>query len=134
MSWVYLFLAIISEVTGTTCMKLSVGFTKVWPSIAIFIFYGISLTSFTIAIKKIDISVAYAVWSGLGISLISTIGILWFEEPVNFLKIASIGIIIIGVIGLNINRFWTKNVEHKGVFFVKLDSYFYCSYATFDTK
>jgi small multidrug resistance pump len=102
MSWVYLFLAIISEVTGTTCMKLSGGFTKVWPSIAIFIFYGISLTSLTIAIKKIDISVAYAIWCGLGISLISTIGILWFEEPVNILKIASIGIIIIGVIGLNI--------------------------------
>lgn len=102
MSWVYLFLAIISEVTGTTCMKLSAGFTKVLPSIAIFIFYGISLTSLTIAIKKIDISVAYGVWSGLGISLIATIGILWFEEPVNFLKIASIGIIIIGVIGLNI--------------------------------
>lgn len=102
MSWVYLFLAIISEVTGTTCMKLSGGFTKVWPSIAIFIFYGISLTSLTIAIKKIDISVAYAIWCGLGISLISTIGILWFEEPVNIVKIASIGIIIIGVIGLNI--------------------------------
>jgi len=102
MSWVYLFLAIISEVTGTTCMKLSGGFTKVLPSIAIFIFYGISLTSLTIAIKKIDISVAYAIWCGLGISLISTIGILWFEEPVNILKIASIGIIIIGVIGLNI--------------------------------
>ncbi|WP_445246886.1 DMT family transporter [Microcoleus sp. OTE_8_concoct_300] len=102
MSWVYLFLAIISEVTGITCMKLSVGFTKLLPSIAIFIFYGISLTSLTIAIKKIDISVAYAVWSGLGTSLIATIGILWFEEPVNFLKIASIGIIIIGVIGLNI--------------------------------
>ena len=102
MSWVYLFLAIISEVTGTTCMKLSGGFTKIWPSIAIFIFYGISLTSLTIAIKKIDISVAYAIWCGLGISLISTIGILWFEEPVNILKIASIGIIIIGVIGLNI--------------------------------
>jgi len=83
-------------------MKLSGGFTKVWPSIAIFIFYGISLTSLTIAIKKIDISVAYAIWCGLGISLISTIGILWFEEPVNILKIASIGIIIIGVIGLNI--------------------------------
>ena len=102
MSWVYLFLAIISEVAGTTCMKLSVGFTKVLPSIAIFIFYGISLTSLTIAIKKIDISVAYAIWCGLGISLISTIGILWFEEPVNILKIASIGMIIIGVIGLNI--------------------------------
>ena len=83
-------------------MKLSGGFTKVLPSIAIFIFYGISLTSLTIAIKKINISVAYAIWCGLGISLISTIGILWFEEPVNILKIASIGIIIIGVIGLNI--------------------------------
>ncbi|MEH1770595.1 DMT family transporter [Nostoc sp.] len=103
MSWLFLFLAIISEVTGTTCMKLSAGFTQLLPSVSMVIFYGISLTSLTFAIKKIDVSVAYAIWSGLGTVLIATIGILWFKEPANALKIISIGLVIIGVIGLNIS-------------------------------
>ncbi|MEH1924654.1 DMT family transporter [Nostoc sp.] len=103
MSWLFLLLAIMSEVTGTTCMKLSVGFTQLLPSIAMVIFYGISLTSLTFAIKKIDVSVAYAIWSGLGTVLIAIIGILWFKEPANTLKIISIGLVIMGVIGLNIS-------------------------------
>ncbi len=103
MSWMYLFFAIISEVTGTTCMKLSGGFTKVLPSIAMVIFYGISLTSLTIAIKNIDVSVAYAVWSGIGTALITIIGILWFKEPATAFKIISIGLVIVGVIGLNLS-------------------------------
>lgn len=66
MSWLFLFLAVISEVTGTTCMKLSAGLTQLLPSLSMVIFYGISLTSLTFAIKKIDVSVAYAdlVWYG----------------------------------------------------------------------
>lgn len=103
MSKLFLLLAIISEVTGTTCMKLSAGFTQILPSVSMVIFYGISLTSLTFAIKKIDVSVAYAIWSGLGTVLIATIGILWFKEPANALKIISIGLVIIGVIGLNIS-------------------------------
>ncbi len=103
MSWLFLLLAIISEVTGTTCMKLSAGFTQLLPSVSMVIFYGMSLTSLTMAIKKIDISVAYAIWSGLGTALLTTIGILWFKEPATALKIISIGLVIIGVIGLNMS-------------------------------
>ena len=103
MSRLFLLLAIISEVTGTTCMKLSAGFTQLLPSVSMIIFYGISLTSLTIAIKKIDVSVAYAVWSGLGTVLIATIGILWFKEPATALKIISLGLVVIGVIGLNLS-------------------------------
>jgi small multidrug resistance pump len=102
MSWLYLILAILLEVCGTTSMKLSQGFTKLVPSILIFVFYCLSFTSITLALKKIDVSVAYAVWSGLGTALIAVLGILWFKEPFSLLKMVSIGLIIAGVIGLNL--------------------------------
>ncbi len=103
MSWFYLFLAIILEVSGTTSMKLSQGFTKTLPSIAMFIFYILSLISLTLALKKVDVSVAYAVWSGLGTTLIALIGIFYFKEPSTVIKIFSIGLIITGVISLNLS-------------------------------
>lgn len=103
MSWVYLFLAILLEVSSTTCLKLSQGFTKLLPSVLLFILYGFSFISFSLALKKIEISVAYAIWSGVGTTLIATVGILWFREPLSALKIISIGLIIIGVIGLRLN-------------------------------
>ena len=102
MSWTYLLLAIILEVSGTTCMKLSQGFTQVWPSILMFVFYVLCFSFLTLALKKIDVSVAYAVWSGVGTALIATIGILWFREPATVIKILSIGLIVAGVIGLNL--------------------------------
>lgn len=101
--WIYLFFAIILEVSGTTCMKLSQGFTKILPSILIFIFYGLSFTSLTIVIKKIDVSIAYAIWSGFGTALIAIIGILWFREPLNQLKVISLVLVIVGIIGLNLS-------------------------------
>lgn len=102
MSWVYLTLAILLEVGGTTSMKLSQGFTKLLPSILIFILYGLSFGSLTLALKGIDVSIAYAVWSGLGIALIALVGIFWFNEPAGAFKIISLGLIIVGVIGLNL--------------------------------
>ncbi len=103
MSIFYLIIAIIFEVAGTTCMKLSYGFTKAVPSILMIILYLLSLGSLTFALKKIDVSVAYAIWAGIGTALIVAVGILWFKEPVTALKIISLGLIIIGVIGLNLS-------------------------------
>jgi small multidrug resistance pump len=57
----------------------------------------------TLALKRIDVSVAYAVWSGVGTALIATIGVLWFKEPATALKLVSLGLIILGVIGLNMS-------------------------------
>jgi small multidrug resistance pump len=102
MSWLYLVLAIVLEVSGTTSMKLSQGFTKILPSVLMFLCYGLSLSALTFALKKIDVSVAYAVWSGLGTALIASVGVLWFREPLNALKIISLLLIIMGVIGLNL--------------------------------
>lgn len=103
MSWVYLFVAIISEVTGTTSVKLSHGFTRFAPSVMIFVFYGISLAASSVALKKIDISVAYAAWSGLGTILVVFIGAIAFKEPISAMKIFYIALIIAGVVGLNIS-------------------------------
>ncbi len=101
-SWLCVIGAISFEVAGTTCMKLSRGFTRLTPSILIFVFYGLAFIALTIALKKIDVSVVYAIWSGIGTALIATIGVLYFKEPATLFKFASIGLIIIGVVGLNL--------------------------------
>ena len=102
MTWLYLVLAILLEVSGTTCMKLSEGFTRMVPSILLVVFYTLSFGMLTLALKKIDVSVAYAIWSGVGTALIASIGVLWFKEPATALKLISLGLIIIGVVGLNL--------------------------------
>jgi len=102
MAWFYLLAAIILEVSGTTCMKLSQGFTRLLPSVLLFIFYGLSFTCLTLVLKKIEVSIAYAVWSGLGTAIIATIGILYFQESMGPLKLVSLALVIIGVIGLNL--------------------------------
>ena len=99
---VYLIFAICFEVAGTTSMKLSAGFTRLVPSIALIVFYLLSLSALTMALKKLDVSIAYAIWSGLGTALIAVIGILYFNESLTPLKIASLALIITGVVGLNL--------------------------------
>jgi small multidrug resistance pump len=101
MSWLFLTLAIVLEVGGTTCMKLSEGFSRLTPSVLIFVFYGFSFAAFAIALKRIDLSFACAVWAGLGILLIGAIGILYFREPISALKVISMILIVAGVIGLH---------------------------------
>jgi len=100
MSWIYLIIAIITEVIGTTNMKLSQGFTKVVPSILMVVFYIICFAFMSLALKKLDVSITYAIWSGVGTALIAAIGILYFKEPATAIKIGSIALIVIGVVGL----------------------------------
>ncbi|MBB6446823.1 DMT family transporter [Bacillus benzoevorans] len=107
MSWIYLCLAILFEVAGTTTMKLSEGFTKVIPGVLLLVFYCCSLIFLTLTLKTIDISVAYAVWSGMGILIITCIGIFLFGESISLLKVLSIILIIVGVTTLN------YTVEHE---------------------
>lgn len=102
MNWLYLALAIIFETVGTTFLKLSNGFSTLFPSIATVISYILCFLFLSYALKTIDMSVAYAIWGALGILLISTIGILFLHESVSFLKIVSILLIILGTVGLRL--------------------------------
>jgi small multidrug resistance pump len=101
---VYLLLAIGLEVSGTTCMKLSQGFTRTGPSLLMFVFYGLSLVALTLAVRRLDIGVAYAIWSGLGTGLIVAIGVAWFDEPLPASKAVALALIVIGVAGVHLSR------------------------------
>ena len=70
------------------------------PSILVFIFYGLGFIPLIKAVEKIDLSIVYAIWSGLGIVVVSIIGFLYYKEAVDFFKIVCIVFVIIGVIGL----------------------------------
>jgi small multidrug resistance pump len=100
-SWALLSVAIVLEVAGTTCMRLSEGFTRMTPSVLIFVFYALSFAANTFVIRTLGLSVVYAVWSGVGTVLTALIGFLYFKEPATALKLASTGLIVIGVMGLH---------------------------------
>lgn len=103
MHWLYLFAAIAFEVSGTTCMKLSEGFTRPLPSAGIFVVYCAPIVSLTMAVKAIDISIAYAIWSAIGVAVIATIGSVFFHEQLTPMRIFFLAVIIIGVVGLNLS-------------------------------
>ncbi len=100
-AWAVLAAAILLEVAGTTSMRLSEGFSRVTPSVLIFVFYAASFALNTLVIRTLGLSVVYAVWSGVGTVLTALIGFLYFKEPATTLKMVSIGLIVIGVFGLH---------------------------------
>ncbi len=102
MNWLFLFLAIISEILATTCLKMTNGSLKSVYLIGVTVGYSLAFGFLSIAIKTIEISVAYAVWSGFGIIGITIIGIFLFKESISLPKIIFIGAILVGVIGLNL--------------------------------
>lgn len=103
MKWLYLILTIVFEIISTTLLKAYNGFTKIVPTIGTFFGYILCSTFLSIALKKIDISVAYAIWSAAGIVILTIIGIFIFNENINTLKVVSIALIVIGVVGLNLS-------------------------------
>jgi small multidrug resistance pump len=103
MPWLYLAFAIITEVIGTTLMKFTNGFTRFLPSAGVVFFYGGSTGLMALAVKFIDLSIVYAIWSGVGTASITLIGYLFFQEQMTLMKIGSIVLIVVGVIGLNMS-------------------------------
>ncbi len=100
--WIMLYLAIAFEVSGTLCMKFSAGFTRLLPSVLVFVLYGVSFTFMSMAIQKIDVGVAYAIWSGVGIVSVALISCFLFGEVITLAKGVSLLIIIAGIVCLNL--------------------------------
>ncbi|MEN9538163.1 MAG: hypothetical protein RLZZ126_398 [Pseudomonadota bacterium] len=100
-AWVLLAVAIGFEVAGTTSMKLSHGFTHLWPSVAMFACYAVAFSCNALVTKTLDISITYAVWSGVGTVATAFIGMWWFKEPATALKLVCISLIVMGVLGLH---------------------------------
>jgi small multidrug resistance pump len=100
-AWMLLSVAICLEVAGTTCMKLSHGFSNFAPSVAMFGFYGLAFACNTFATKTLDLSITYAVWSGVGTIATACIGMFFFKEAATTIKLVSISLIVAGVFGLH---------------------------------
>lgn len=101
--WILLLIGVGLEVVATTSLKLSQGFTRLWPSVAFVIFFAFGFYLFSLCIKHIEMGIAYAVWAGLGIGLITVVGIIFFSEEISLLKFLAITLIIAGAVILNLN-------------------------------
>ena len=102
MGWILLIVAIVLEVAGTTNMKLSEGFSKLVPSVLVLFFYALSIIALTFAVNRLEVSVAYAVWSGMGTALVAVIGLWFYQESLTSIKVVALGLIIVGVVMLHL--------------------------------
>ena len=97
----WLALAIGSEIIATVSLKLSDGFTKAIPAVVVVLGYGFSFYALSVTLRSIPLGVVYAVWSGVGTAAVVLISVFLFREVLDTIKVAGIGLIIIGVVMLN---------------------------------
>ena len=102
MYWLWLFLAIVLEVAATVCLKLSSGFSRIVPTAIMAFCYGSSFFLMTVALRRLDVATAYAVWSAVGTALMTMIGAVVFKEAFGPMKLSAIALIIVGVVFLNV--------------------------------
>ncbi len=102
MAWLYLGIAIVAEVLGTTALKYCEGFTKLAPSALVFIGYAVSFYCLSKVLNQIPVSIAYAIWSGAGVALVGFIGWIWLDQKLDTAALIGISLIILGVIVINL--------------------------------
>ena len=103
MAWLMIVAAGLFETGFAVSLKMSHGLTRLWPTVA---FAACALTSFgllTVALRQLEVGAAYAVWTGIGTVGAAAVGMLWLGDVVSPLKLVSIGLILAGVIGLNLS-------------------------------
>ena len=100
MKWIFLSLGILFEIIALVFMKKSEGFTKLLPILFVFLFYSLALGCLILVLRKMDTSVAYAIWASAGIFIIALVGMIWLGEPITIIKIVSMLLILLGVFGL----------------------------------
>ncbi|MEV0524484.1 multidrug efflux SMR transporter [Streptomyces sp. NPDC050439] len=94
--------AIVAEVAGTTAMKYSEGFSKLWPSLITVAGYLIAFTLLAQTLKTLSVGTAYAIWAGIGTAAVAAIGMIFMGESAGLAKIAGIALVIAGVVLLNL--------------------------------
>ena len=104
-----LFAAIVLEVIGTTALQLSQQFTRIGPTTLVVACYAAAFYCLSLTLKSIPVGVAYAIWSALGIVLISSVGLVFFKQRLDLPAIIGLGLIISGVVVVNL---FSKSVSH----------------------
>ena len=101
-NWIYLILAIISEVIATSSLKSTEGFTKLWPSIIVLLGYSAAFYFLSLTLDTIPIGVVYAIWSGVGIAAIAIVSVVFFDQKLDTASYIGMGLIIAGVVVLRL--------------------------------
>lgn len=108
-TYLLLGLAIVAEVIATSALKASAGFTRLGPSLLTVLGYGLAFWLLSLTLRQLPTGIVYAIWSGVGIVLITLVGWLWFKEPLDAPALLGLGLIIAGVAVLNL---FSKSVPH----------------------
>ncbi len=101
MHWLHLAIAILAEVAATSCLRASAGFTKPLPSAVVVVGYVVAIGFLALALKVIPVGVGYAIWSGVGVTLLALIGWLFLGQKLDLQALLGIGLIVAGVVVLN---------------------------------
>ena len=104
MSYVYLTLAIVSEIAATSLLKLSQGFSKMLFGILALVLYGLFFFCLSLSLKDLQLNLAYAIWSGIGLVGTTVLSILFFHEKVTFVSLLGIALVIVGLVVLNLSQ------------------------------
>jgi len=107
--YLYLGIAILAEVAGTSFLKASLGFTRLWPSVGTMVGYGISFYFLSLTLNSIPTGIAYAIWSGVGIILISVVGWIAFDQVLDGPALLGMALIVAGVLVINL---FSKSTVH----------------------
>ncbi|BBI53186.1 QacE family quaternary ammonium compound efflux SMR transporter [Vreelandella olivaria] len=102
MTFVYLVLAIVAEVIATSALKASMGFTRPLPSVVVVVGYGLAFYLLSLVLRTLPVGVAYAIWAGLGIVLVTLVGIVAFGEKPDLPAVVGISLIVAGVVMLQV--------------------------------
>ena len=110
MAYIYLALAILAEVIATSVLKASEEFTKLFPSIIVVAGYGVAFYFLTLVLRTIPVGITYAVWSGVGIVLITFVGAIFYKQIPDTPAIIGMGLIVLGVVVIHL---FSKTVGHE---------------------
>jgi len=102
MAWVLLSIAIFAEIVGTLSLKASDGLSKLGPSLGVLVGYATAFTLMALSLKKLDVGVTYAIWSGVGIVGAAVGGLIFFDQQLSKMTILGMAIIIAGVVVMNL--------------------------------
>lgn len=108
--WIFLSVAIVSEVVATSALKASEGFSRLWPSLIVVVGYAAAFYFLSLTLKTVPVGVAYAIWSGAGVALIALIAWLVFGQSLDIPAIIGLLLIIAGVVVLNL---FSRTVSHS---------------------
>ena len=108
-SWLFLFGAIAAEVIGTTALKATHGFTRLAPSLVVVVAYALAFYLLSRTMQTIPMSISYAVWSGVGIVLITLIGYVVYRQSLDLAALIGLGLILAGVLVIHL---FSKSVAH----------------------